>query len=60
MKKAMRVDICSRRPGMTGAGVLRAVMKNPWRCGLLTECRTTSLHIRQRTATSKGFHDWRM
>jgi hypothetical protein len=30
MKNAIRVDICSSRPGTTGAGVLMAVMKNPW------------------------------
>jgi len=46
MKKAMRVDICSSRPGTTGAGVGMAVMENPWFCVQRTMSGTTSLHIK--------------
>ena len=51
MKNAIRVDICSSRPGTTGAGVGMAVMKNPWFCVQRTMSGATSLHIRPRRAS---------
>jgi hypothetical protein len=44
MKNAMRVDICSSRPGTTGAEVGMAVMKNPWFCVQRTVSGATSSH----------------
>ncbi|KWV79326.1 hypothetical protein PFLL34_00342 [Pseudomonas fluorescens] len=51
IKKAMRVDICSSRPGTTGAGVGMAVMKNPWFGVQRTMSGATSLHIRPSRAS---------
>src|SRR5450830_2156408 len=51
MKKAIRVDICSSRPGTMGAGLGMAVMENPWFCVQRTMSGATSLHIKPHRAS---------